>query len=223
MGQMIELAAADGHRFAAYRAGPENARAGLLVIQEIFGVNRHMRQVADRFASAGYAVISPALFDRAAPGVELGYQPEDAQTGVALRAKIALEDTLKDITAAAKALNTAKTGIVGYCWGGSLAWIGATQTSLFDAASGWYGAMIVKTKNARPRCPVQLHFGENDQSIPLTDVAAIREAQPEVAVYTYPAGHGFGCEERASYNAAATTLAEERTLRFFAEHLWVGG
>jgi len=219
MGQMIELTAADGHRFAAYRAVPENARAGLVVIQEIFGVNQHIRHVADRFTAAGYAVIAPALFDRAERRVELGYQPEDVQAGVALRAKIAPEDTLKDVTAAATALGTAKTGIVGYCWGGSLAWIGATQTNLFAAASGWYGAMVVKTKDAKPRCPVQLHFGESDHSIPLTDVAAIREAQPNITVYTYPAGHGFGCEERASYNPEAAKLAQSRTLQFFAEYL----
>jgi len=219
MGQTIELTADDGHRFSAYRSGPAQARAGLVVIQEIFGVNAHMRNAADRFAAEGYAVISPALFDRAERGIELGYQPEDAQTGVALRAKIPLEETLKDITAAALALATAKTGIVGYCWGGSLAWIGATQTDLFAAASGWYGAMIIKTKDAKPRCPVQLHFGENDHSIPLADVEAIREAQPGIEVYTYPASHGFGCEERASYNPEATQLAQSRTLRLFKEHL----
>jgi len=219
MGALIELTAADGHRLGAYRAGPENARAGLVVLQEIFGVNSHIRNVADRFAAAGYAVIAPALFDRAERGLELGYLPNDVQTGVAVRAKIALADTMLDITAAVAALGTAKTGIVGYCWGGSLAWIGATQTDLFDAASGWYGGMIVQTKDAKPNCPVQLHFGETDQSIPLSDVAEIRDAQPGVAVFTYPAGHGFGCEERASFSPECAGLAQTRTLEFFAKNL----
>ncbi len=218
MGQTIELHAADGHRFAAYRAGPENALAGLVVVQEIFGVNSHIRNVADRFAALGYAVIAPALFDRTERGVELGYLAEDVQRGVAVRGKITNEQALLDIAAAAAELQTAKKFIVGYCWGGSLAWIAATQTKIFNAASGWYGSQVVQTKDAAPHCPVQLHFGEKDQGIPLSDVAAIHKAQPGVDIYTYPAGHGFGCDERTSYDSESASLAQCRTVAFFVKH-----
>jgi len=221
MGVQTELTAADGHRLGAYRAGPADARAGLVVIQEIFGVNAHMRRVADQFAAVGYAVIAPALFDRAERGIELGYLPQDVQKGMELRSKITHEQAMMDIAAAAAALGVAKAGIVGYCWGGSLAWSGATETELFAAASGWYGGMIVKTKDAVPHCPVQLHFGETDHSIPLADVEALRAAQPNIPIYTYPAGHGFGCEDRASYSPECAALAQSRTLEFFAKYLLV--
>jgi carboxymethylenebutenolidase len=221
MGQMIELTATDQHKFAAYSAGPADACAGLVVVQEIFGVNSHMRNVADRFAAEGYRVIAPALFDRVQRGVDLGYQAQDVEIGKNLRAKVAAQDTLMDLIASAEALGPIKKGIIGYCWGGSLAWIGATQTDLFSAASGWYGGMIVQTKNATPRCPVQLHFGETDGSIPLADVEQIRQAQPGVAIYTYPAGHGFGCDDRAAYEPHSAALAQSRTLAFFSEHLGV--
>jgi carboxymethylenebutenolidase len=215
MGDFIELQAADGHRLAAYRAGPTDAKAGIVVLQEIFGINHHIRAVTDRFAAEGFAVIAPALFDRAERGVELGYQQDDAKRGMAIRAQVPAEGTLLDITAAAEALNTPRKFIVGYCWGGSLAWIAATQTKLFNAASGWYGGLIVQTKDAAPNCPVQLHFGEQDTGIPMADVEAIRAAQPGIELYTYPAGHGFGCDERAAFHAESYRLAQSRTLALF--------
>jgi len=220
MGSMIELTAADGHTLAAYKAGPEHAAHGLVVVQEIFGVNSHMREVCDAFAAAGYAVISPALFDRAERGVELGYQQADMQRGLALRAQVPAEGTLADIEAAAAALGTAKRGIVGYCWGGTVAWWGATRSHTFQAAVGWYGGGIAAEKTATPHCPVELHFGETDASIPMHAVEAIKAAQPDVAVFVYPgAGHGFGCSDRASYSDKDAKLAQERTLAFFAKHL----
>jgi carboxymethylenebutenolidase len=220
MGQMIELKAADGHTFGAYSAGPKDAATGLVVLQEIFGVNQHMRHVCDAFAEAGYAVISPAVFDRAACGVELSYDEAGIKRGLELRAQITEAATLADIEATAAALGQRPIGIVGYCWGGTIAWWGATRTKRFGAAVGWYGGGIAAERQQTPHCPVQLHFGETDHGIPLSDVEAIRAAQPAVEVYTYAgAGHGFGCDERGSYNAAATAEAQTRTLAFFAKHL----
>lgn len=218
---MIELTAADGHTLGAYRTGPANATKALVVIQEIFGVNRHMRRVCDTFAAEGYAVIAPALFDRVERGVELGYEPADVKRGRDLRTPIDAHLTMMDVLAAAGALPAwVKRGLVGYCWGGTVAWHGATRSSAFAAACGWYGGGIVAAKDEVARCPVQLHFGEIDASIPMTDVAAIREAQPDVGVFVYPgAQHGFGCEERGSYSQADAERAQERTLRFFAQHL----
>jgi carboxymethylenebutenolidase len=221
----IELTAADGHTLSAYVAGPQDARRGLVVVQEIFGVNRHMRRVCDDFARQGYAVICPALFDRTQRGVELGYGPEDVTRGRDLRGTVDAGKTVLDILAAAAALpKAAKRGIVGYCWGGTVAWHGATRTSAFDAAVGWYGGGIAAARDETPTCPVQLHFGETDASIPLADVEAIRKARagkaPPVEIFVYQgAGHGFGCEERGSYVAKDAAQAQERTLAFFARHL----
>lgn len=217
----IELTAADGHRLAAWCTGPEDAAQALVVVQEIFGVNRHMRHVAEGFARQGFRVICPALFDRAERNAELGYAPEDVQRGLALRGAIDPADTLRDIEAAAAALPPgAKRGIIGYCWGGTVAWHGATRSRSFQAAIGYYGGGIAAARDEVPHCPVQLHFGEADKGIPLTDVEAIRAARPEVEVFVYPgAQHGFACEERASYSPADTILAEQRSLGFFANHL----
>lgn len=220
MGSMIELQAADGHTMGAYRAGPEGAQRGLVVIQEIFGVNHHMREVCDQFAAHGYAVIAPALFDRVQRGVELGYGPDDRKAGMELRAQVPEAGTLADVEAAAQALGGKSLGIVGYCWGGTIAWWGATRSTSFKAAIGWYGGGIAKTRTEHPHCPVQLHFGELDHGIPLTDVDLIREAQPQVEIFVYDgAGHGFGCTERDSFNPAARDLAQERTLAFLHERV----
>lgn len=216
----ISLTAADGHRLTAYRAGPQEAARALVVAQEIFGVNRHIRSVCDRFAAEGYAVIAPALFDRVGAGIELGYEAADVALGRELRGRIDPGLTVLDILAAAAALpRGAKRGIVGYCWGGTVAWHGATQTSAFAASCGWYGGGIAAAKEEQARCPVQLHFGETDASIPMADVEEIRTAQPGVAVHVYGGGHGFGCDERGSYVEADYRLAQRRTLDFFAEHL----
>ncbi len=220
MGHMITLTASDGHEFSAYQAGFADAPRALVVVQEIFGVNHHMRAVADGFADAGYRVIAPALFDRAERGVELSYMPEDAQRGVALRSAIRPEDTLADLLGSADALGREKVGIIGYCWGGALAWAGATRSTRFSAAVGWYGGGIAATKELHPNCPVQLHFGADDDHIPLADVEAIRAAQPGIELFVYEgAGHGFGCSERPSYVAGATALAQERSLAFLQHNL----
>ncbi len=220
MGNTIELTAADGHRLSAYRTGPETAARGLVVVQEIFGVNSHMREVCDTFAAQGYAVIAPALFDRAQRGVELGYKPDDVAAGRELRGKVPEAGTVADIEAAAQALEGMSLGIVGYCWGGTVAWLGATRTPAFKAAVGWYGGGIAATRTETPHCPVQLHFGAEDHGIPLSDVDSIRQAQPDVEVFVYEgAGHGFGCSERGSFNREARDLAQERTLAFLRRHV----
>src|ERR1700712_1022380 len=158
MGKTIELTAADGHKFGAYVAGPDDAKAGIVVVQEIFGVNHHMRDMADRFAEAGYAVCAPALFDRVKPGVELGYTPDDVSAGRELRMKLSDAQVMADVEAAARHLGGKKLGIVGYCFGGTGAWGGATRSKSFAASSAWYGGGIAGTKGEHPAWPPQMHF-----------------------------------------------------------------
>ncbi len=220
MGKVITLTASDGHGLSGYEAGLPDSPRALVVLQEIFGVNHHIRAVCDGFADAGYHVIAPALFDRAERGVEMGYEPPDMQRRAALYQQIRPQDTLADLLAAADALGRETVGIIGYCWGGALAWAAATRTQRFKAAVAWYGGGIVASKDAVPNCPVQLHFGAEDNHIPLADVEAIRAAQPDVEIFVYEgAGHAFGCSERASYDARAAALAQERSLAFLQHHL----
>ncbi len=220
MDSMIELKSADGFAFSAYTAGDASAPKGVVVIQEIFGVNHHIRDMADRFAAQGYAVIAPAVYDRVERGVELGYTQDDIGRGRDIRMKLDDKKLIEDVEAAANHLAGKKLGIVGYCFGGTVAWWGATRSAKFAAASCWYGGGIPGTKEERPNCPAQMHFGEKDGSIPMTDVDAVRAAQPGVEVYVYEgAQHGFGCEERGSYSKPDYELAQQRTLDFFAKHL----
>jgi carboxymethylenebutenolidase len=220
MGETIQLKSADGFSLSAYVAGPANATKGVVVVQEIFGVNHHIRDMADRFAALGYAVVAPALFDRAEPGVELGYTQGDIDKGREYRMKLSDADVIKDIEAAANHLSGKKLGIVGYCFGGTVAWWGATRTTKFAASSAWYGGGIPGTKDERPNCPVQMHFGEKDASIPMNDVDSVRAAQPNAEIYVYEgAQHGFGCDERGSYSKPDYDLAQQRTVAFFAKHL----
>ena len=220
MGEMIQLKSADGFQFGAYVAGPANATKGVVVVQEIFGVNHHIRDMADRFAALGYAVVAPALFDRAQRHVELGYTQDDVGKGREIRMKLNDAEVMKDVEAAANHLSGKKLGIVGYCFGGTVAWWGATRTGKFAASSCWYGGGIPGTKTESPRCPVQMHFGEKDASIPMSDVDAVRAAQPKAEVYVYEgAQHGFGCDERGSFSKPDYELAQQRTIAFFAKHL----
>lgn len=220
MGKTITLQAGDGHTFSAYVAGPENATKGVVVIQEIFGVNHHIRDMADRYAAQGYAVVAPALFDRVAPGIELGYTPDDISKGREVRMKLNDAQVMADVEAAAAHLAGMKLGIVGYCFGGTVAFWGATRSSKFAAASGWYGGGVAGSKDERANCPVQLHFGEKDASIPMADVDAVKAAQPKAEVFVYlGAQHGFGCDERGSFSKPDYDLAQQRTLDFFNKHL----
>jgi carboxymethylenebutenolidase len=221
MGAMIQLTAKDGFTLGAYKAEPAGkAKGGLVVIQEIFGVNHHIRAVADRFAAQGYAVVAPALFDRAERGVDLGYDEGTIKRGVELRSKVKLEDSLLDIAAAVAELKGAgKIGVVGYCWGGSLAFLSATRLDGVACAVGYYGGMIAAHAEEKPKVPVLLHFGERDHGIPLSDVEKVKAARPEVQIHTYPADHGFSCDERGSFDKPSHEKALERTLAFFKQHL----
>ncbi len=220
MGKTINLTAADGHTFAAYVAGPENATKGVVVVQEIFGANHHIRDMADRFAALGYAVVAPALFDRTERGVELGYTADDVAKGRDYRMKLSDAQVMADIEASANHLAGKKLGIVGYCFGGTVSWWGATRTNKFAAASCWYGGGIAGTKDERPNCAVQMHFGEKDASIPMNDVDAIRAAQPKADIHVYMgAQHGFGCDERGSFSKPDYELAQARTVVFFNDQL----
>ena len=216
MAETIKLTASDGHSFDAYVAQPAGkARGGLVVIQEIFGVNRHMRKVADGFAADGYMCVTPALFDRAKRGVELGYGPDDIPKGRDIRQSLKLDDVLLDLKASvACAKSAGKVGAVGYCWGGSLAFLCATRLGVAGAV-GYYGGAIVPHKDEKPGCPTMLHFGERDKGIPLTDVEVIRKARPDVTIYIYPADHGFNCDERGSWEPTSAKIARERTLELF--------
>lgn len=218
---MPTLTAADGHKFEAFAAGDKNASRGLVVLQEIFGVNEHIRAVAERFAGYGYRVLAPALFDRVTPALELEYTQEGIAAGLDARSKIPSEKTLLDIQATAASFGSCKpVGIIGYCWGGTLAWQGATQTNQFKAASCWYGGQIVQSKHAKPNCPVQMHFGSEDHGIPLEDVKAIEAAQPNAEVFIYQgAQHGFGCDQRPSFSQKDWELAFLRSLTLFSEYL----
>jgi carboxymethylenebutenolidase len=223
MSQHIELAAADGHRFDAYVAPPQaGPRGAVVVLQEIFGVNAHVRGVADGYAADGWLAVAPALFDRFERGLEIGYEPADVQRGIALKAASPNDKALLDIAAAighATKASGGKVGVVGYCWGGLLAWLSACSLDGLGCAVAYYGGGMPAHKSLAPRCPVLVHFGERDQSIPLAAAEEFRAAQPRVEVHFYPAGHGFNCEQRASFDAASARLARERSLAFFAAHL----
>jgi carboxymethylenebutenolidase len=220
MGDFIRLRADDAHELDAYVARPSSMpKAGLVIAQEIFGVNSHIRGVADGYAADGYLAIAPALFDRVERAVELGYQPDDVTRGREIRGKIAWDQVALDVAPAiAEVKSAGKVGIVGYCWGGSVAWLAACRLDL-DAAVCYYGGNIHELRNETPRCPVMMHFGEEDQAIPLDQVEAVRKLHPKAIVHLYPAGHGFNCDQRGSYHAASAKLARERTLKFFGKHL----
>ncbi len=214
----VSVTSGDGHRFQAWMDGPEDATRSVVVVQEIFGVNSYIRAVCARLAGLGYRVAAPALFDRIAPGYERGYSAETAQEGMAIRRSLDEGKALDDVLATA-ALLPGRKGIIGFCMGGTLAWQAASRSSVFQAASGWYGTGIAADLNATLSCPVELHYGDRDHAIPLADAEAVRDARQDVAVYIYGAGHGFGCHERASYVEAAATLAWARTERFLDQHL----
>jgi carboxymethylenebutenolidase len=220
--ERIELSAADETRISAYHVQPaELPRAGLVVVQEIFGLNGHIREVADGYAAHGYEVIAPSLFDRIERGVELDYDPAGFAKGRAFAAQLGFDKPLLDIAAAVQQLaskgNT--VGIVGYCWGGSVAFLAATRLDGLSAAVGYYGGAVAKHAAERPRVPVLLHFGRQDKSIPLEDVAALQKQRPELTVHLYEAGHGFNCSQRESYDRTSATHALTRTLGFLEQHL----
>jgi len=222
MGQEITLKAEDGFSLSAYRANPAGqARGGVIIVQEIFGVNHHIRNVSDGYAEDGYAIIAPAIFDRVERGFQTGYAPADIERGRAVRGKLAIEDAVKDVRAAVRALVTEglKVGVVGYCFGGTLAWLSATRIDGVSAAVGYYGGGIADTANEQPKCATMLHFGETDASIPKEHYEKVKALHPNLPVFIYPAGHGFSCDERGSYHEPSAKQARERTVEFLKKHI----
>lgn len=222
MGQDVTLTASDGHQLGAYRADPQGTpKGGMVVIQEIFGVNHHIRAVCDRFAAQGYVALAPALFDRIEKNFQSGYTPDDVAAARRFIAKPDFPAFLRDTQAAIDALQAYQpVGIVGYCLGGSIAFSAATSLKGIKAAVGYYGSRIASVADETPKVPVMLHFGEKDGSIPLSDVEIIKAKRPDVETFVYPgASHGFSCDERASFDKASADLAFTRTMDFFAKHL----
>lgn len=222
MGETINLTAEDGHKLSAYHVKPAGTpRGGLVVVQEIFGVNHHIRNVSDQFAADGYEVIAPALFDRVERGFETGYTQADIERGRMVRGKLQLDDAVADVRAAVKELRKTgrKVGVVGYCFGGTIAWLAATRIDDVSAAVGYYGGGIADTAEEQPNAPVMLHFGETDASIPKEHYEKVRLLHPTIPVHVYPAGHGFSCDERGSYHEPSARQARERTLEFFRTHV----
>jgi len=226
MGQFTELKAPDGQAIPAYLAQPKGQpKGGVVVIQEIFGVNSHIRAVTDGYAAAGYLAIAPAIFHRIKPNVDLGYEQDDMTQGMTLKNAVENLPTpgvMQDIQAAIRQVAQAgKVGIVGFCYGGLLTWRSACQLDGLSAAVPYYGGGVTTPDEVarKPKCPVLAHFGDQDHWISLDSVEAFRQAHPEVEVHVYHANHGFNCDQRASYDAEAAKLARERTLAFFASHL----
>jgi carboxymethylenebutenolidase len=221
MGQTIRLEADDGVALGGYRADPTGAARGVVVVvQEVFGVNRHIRDICDRFAALGYRALAPALFDRLRPGVELDYDETGITEGRALVGRLGWERPVRDVAVASRALAPGgRVGVVGYCWGGTIAFLAGCRLEVACVAA-YYGRQIVDFPDDRPRCPMIMHFGAADPLIPLDAVETVRARYPDVPVHLYEsAGHGFNCDARADYRADAAALALERTLALFARHL----
>jgi carboxymethylenebutenolidase len=222
VGQDIKLTASDKVQLGGYRADPAGAPKGaMVVIQEIFGVNHHIRAVCDRFAANGYVAIAPAIFDRIEPNFQSGYSPDEVANARKFVANPDWAAMLRDTQAAIDAVsNVGPVGIIGFCLGGSVAYAAATKLSGLSVAIGYYGGAIVKFADDKPKVPTMLHFGEKDAGIPLTDVETIRSKRPEVEIHIYAgAQHGFNCDERASFDKASADIARARSLEFLAKHL----
>jgi carboxymethylenebutenolidase len=221
MGRFIELTAGDGFGLSAWRADPVGTPRGAIVVaQEIFGVNGHIRNVCEAFAADGYVAIAPALFDRYEPKVDIGYTPPDIARGRALKALAQLDPALSDIASARDAVAAAgKVSVIGYCWGGYIAWMAASRLPGFACAAPFYGGGILDAPTETFRCPVLAHFGERDANIPVAGVRELMARRPEAQIFIYAADHGFNCDQRASYDAAAAKLARTRTLQFLQTHV----
>lgn len=221
MGKHFSLTTSDSHTLAAYRADPSGKPKGAMVVaQEIFGVNSHIRNVCDRLAAHGYVAVAPALFDRFVRDFQSGYSADEVAHARSYLGKIDWPKMLLDIQAGiddVKAMGP--VGVIGFCMGGSAAFLAATRLTGVSAAVAYYGGQIVKFADEMPKCPVQMHFGETDASIPMSDVEIIKEKRKDCEIFTYPAGHGFYCDERASFHDASAKLAWQRTLDFLAKNL----
>jgi carboxymethylenebutenolidase len=223
MSTKIKLKAADGHELDAYLAeNSDSARGAIVLIQEIFGVNSHIRSIADDYATQGFHVIAPALFDRVQPNLELGYNPADTAQGMKAARQIGLDVALKDVAAAIAHARAEwpdlKVAVLGFCYGGSLAWLAATRLDP-AAAACYYGGQIAANAAETPRCPVVMHFGAKDPHIGPAEIEKIKAAHPDLPIFLYDAGHGFNCDQRKDYEPESAKLARQRTLEFFNCHL----
>jgi carboxymethylenebutenolidase len=221
MSKTIELIASDGHHLSAYVAEPKDAVIGALVmLQEFFGVNAHIRAMADEYANEGFYTIAPAVFDRVEQDVELGYDSAGMQKGRELRARLNLDQTMLDVQAAIdQVASFGPVAALGYCWGGSLAYLAAARLRGVVCAVGYYGAQIAGHAAETLHAPVLLHFAENDEYIPFRDVETIRAIHPEIEMYIYPGTeHGFSCNDRRFYEPKAAALARERSLAWLKQH-----
>lgn len=216
---MTTLTAADGHELDAYEVHPDSAAASVVIVQEIFGINAHIRSVVDRYAELGFRTIAPALFDRVERGLELEYDEAGIERGRELAMQIAFEPAMTDVGAAVEHVSsTGPVAVVGYCFGGSIAWLAAAELPV-AAAVGYYGGQIHALIDRAPSAPVMLHFGALDHAIPLEQVEAIAAAHPDVPVHVYDAaGHGFSCDARGSFQPLAAAIALGRTLEFLVRH-----
>ena len=223
MGTQVKLTAADGHQLDAYFAESNSPARGVIVlVQEIFGVNGHIRSVADDYAGQGFHVIAPALFDRVQRNLELGYNPPDTAQGMRAATQIGMDNALKDVAASINHARSQwpglKVGVLGYCFGGSLAWLAATRLDPAAAVS-YYGGRIAQHAAENPRCPVMMHFGAKDAHIGPAEIEKIRSAHPDLPLFLYDAGHGFNCDQRKDFEPQSAGLARQRTLEFFRKHL----
>jgi carboxymethylenebutenolidase len=223
LGKHFTLTASDSHSLGAYRADPAGTpKGGMVVIQEIFGVNQHIRAVCDRLASEGYVAVAPALFDRTQKDFECGYTPPEIEKARSFVAKPDWDAMMRDTDAAIKEIKSVgPVGIIGFCMGGTIAFLAATRLSGLSASVAYYGGRIVAFADEKPKCPVQMHFGETYQGIPMTDVEAIKQKRSsDSEIYVYAgAGHGFHCDERGSFHKASCDLAWQRTTAFLAKHM----
>lgn len=221
MGAWIKLKSRDGFELSAWRAAPAGKpRGGVVVVQEIFGVNSHIRSVCHRLAEAGYLAIAPGIFDRVEPGFDVGYDAASRDKGMAILGKFDRAGAEGDCEAALAAASEAgKTAIVGFCLGGTYAWLGAAKMPGLSAAVGYYGGGVLGAKDLKPKAPTLLHFGEKDAHIPVSGVREVAALHPDVPVHIYPADHGFNCDERAAFHAESAAIAWGRTIEFLARHL----
>ena len=219
MGTTVRLKAADGHALDAYRAEPDGqARGGVVIVQEIFGITRHVERVVNEYAACGYRAIAPAMFDRVQRGIVLDYT--EIETGRSYMQKLEWPTTLADVGAAIAAVQDGgRVGLVGFCWGGTVAHVAAAELTI-DAAVSYYGGGVAKMLDKKLRCPITYHFGDRDGAIPGADIEKIKNAYPQSRVHVYPgAGHGFNCEDRQSFSASDARLAFGRALLFMREHI----
>jgi carboxymethylenebutenolidase len=219
-GKTIELKSKDGATIDCYHVRPKGTRkGGLVLVMEIFGVTDHIREVCDSYAAEGYEVISPSLYDRQQRHFEASYSPEDIQRSLKLRDAHPIEKSIDDTQMSIdflKSQGATPVFITGYCYGGSITWLAASRCTGLSAASAYYGRLIIDHVNEKPKCPTILHFGRNDQGIPMERVEKVAAAHPDVPVYIYEAGHGFNSDRRTDYHEPSARLARERTLKLFA-------